>query len=93
MTLTGRRFFLRFRQATFDKFEDIFNTGNEEKEFSTDGLTKKWGWYNAIYMLANESFLNVEQIVKKPAYECLTFMSYKKDVNQKLENEYRRHKI
>ena len=44
-------------------------------------------------MLANESFLNVEQIVKKPAYECLTFMSYKKDVNQKLENEYRRNKI
>ena len=51
--------------------------------------------YNGIlaHMLANENFLNVEQVVKKPAYECLTFMSYKKDVNQKIENEYRRNKV
>ena len=41
----------------------------------------------------NDLIEKLEQIVKKPAYECLTFMSYKKDVNQKLENEYRRHKI
>ena len=44
-------------------------------------------------MLANENFLNIEQVVTKPAYECLTFMSYKKDVNQKIENEYRQHKV
>ena len=75
------------------RFEEVFNRETEEEGFSQDGLTKKWGWYNAIYMLANENFLNVEQVVKKPAYECLTFMSYKKDVNQKIENEYRQHKI
>ncbi len=44
-------------------------------------------------MLANENFLSIEQVVSKEAYECLTFMSYKKDVNQKLENEYRRNKV
>jgi len=44
-------------------------------------------------MLANENFLNIEQVVSKEAYECLTFMSYKKDVNQKIENEYRRNKV
>ena len=44
-------------------------------------------------MLSNENFLNIEQVVTKPAYECFTFMNYKQDVNQKLENEYRRNKI
>ena len=44
-------------------------------------------------MLANENFLNIEQVVTKPAYECFTFMTYKQDVNQKLENEYTQHKI
>ena len=44
-------------------------------------------------MLANENFLNIEQVVKKPAYECLTFMAYKQDLNKKLENEYRQHKV
>jgi hypothetical protein len=44
-------------------------------------------------MLANENFLSIEQVVSKEAYECLTFMSYKKDVNQKIENEYRRNKV
>jgi len=44
-------------------------------------------------MLANENFLNIEQVVKKQAYECFTFMNYKQDVNQKIENEYRRNKI
>ena len=42
-------------------------------------------------MLANENFLNIEQVVKKPAYECLTFMSYKQDLNKKQQNEYRRN--
>ena len=44
-------------------------------------------------MLANENFSNIEQVVAKPAYESFTFMNYKQDVNQKLENEYRRNKI
>lgn len=44
-------------------------------------------------MLANENFLNIEQVVTKPAYECFNFMNYKKDVNEKLENEYRRNKV
>ena len=32
-------------------------------------------------------------MVKKQAYECLTVMSYKKDINQKIENDYRRNKV
>ena len=73
----------------------MFNTDEqvEETGFTKDGLSKKWGWYNTIYMLANENFLNIEKVVKKPAYECFNFMNYKQDVNQKIKDEHRRNKI
>ena len=56
-------------------------------------MSTKWGWYNSIYMLANENILNINKVVKLPVYECLTFLAYKQDFNQIKENEYRQHKV
>ena len=83
------------RKATFEQFNQIFNTETEEEEEqkNVDSLNVKWGWYQAVFSLANENLLDFDQIVKKPAYECLTFMAYKQDLNKKRQDEYRQHKI
>ena len=56
-------------------------------------ITTKWGWYNTIYMLANENILNFDKVTKLPLYQCLTFLAYKQDYNKKLEDERRFNKI
>tara|TARA_B100001094_G_scaffold254605_1_gene253373 strand:+ start:1039 stop:1203 length:165 start_codon:yes stop_codon:yes gene_type:complete len=45
-------------------------------------MAKKWGWYTIIYSLANEDLLKIDEVVKKPLYECLTFMSHKQDIEE-----------
>ncbi len=44
-------------------------------------------------MLANENILDIDKVVKKSAYECLTFLSYKQDLNKIKQDEYRRYKV
>lgn len=73
----------------------MFNTETEEEEEqkNVDSLNAKWGWYQAVFSLANENLLDFDKIVKKPAYECLTFMAYKQDLNKKRQDEYRQYKV
>ena len=91
---------MRFRTTTFKQFSQVFNTETEEeaeekerRERQTGTLKDKWGWYQTIYLLANENLLNFDEVVKKPVYECLTFLSYQQDLNKKRQDEYRQHKI
>ena len=81
---------LKFREKLYNDFEQLF-TGVEEDTGvnSYNNIGAKWGWYNHLYLLSNENILNIEKVTKLPVYECLTFMSYKQDLNQKLENERR----
>tara|TARA_A100001201_G_scaffold2475_2_gene6230 strand:- start:3258 stop:3392 length:135 start_codon:yes stop_codon:yes gene_type:complete len=44
-------------------------------------------------MLANENILNIDKITKIPVYEALTFITYKQDLNKKIEDERRFNKI
>ena len=37
--------------------------------------------------------LNIEKVTKLKAYECLTFLAYKKDLHKYRENERRRNKV
>ena len=87
-------FFLQFRQETYRHFKQVFGEGEEQElGFGQINLSEKWGWYNSLYMLANEDILKINKVTKLPVYEVLTFMTYKQDLNEKLENERRQHKI
>ena len=69
----------------------MFNSENEEEEKFGVSLTDKYGWYNSIYLLADEKLLNINKVTKMPIYDCLTFMAYKQDLNKKQQDEYRRN--
>ena len=51
-------------------------------------MTSKWGWYNTLYMLANENILNINKITKLPILEVLTYLSYTQDYNNKQNSNY-----
>jgi hypothetical protein len=42
-------------------------------------MTAKWGWYNALYVLADEKFLGIDQVTERPFKESLTMLAYLKD--------------
>ena len=79
------------RKDTLNK--SLVKVKNKELGFGQINLSEKWGWYNSLYMLANEDILKINKVTKLPVYEVLTFMTYKQDLNEKLENERRQHKI
>ena len=45
-------------------------------------IADKWGWYNALFVLADEKVEKIETITKMKVEECLTFMCYKQDINE-----------
>ena len=86
--------YLDYRTKLYEDFEELFTTGEKEHGINSyNDMGEKWGWYNHIYLLANENILNINKITKLPVYECLTFMTYKQDLNEKLENERRFNKV
>ena len=58
-------------------------------------MSDKWGWYNSLYILADEKIDKLETITKLGLKECLTFMCYKQDINtiktQQHEQQMRRY--
>lgn len=42
-------------------------------------MTSKWGWYNALWVLSNERFVDIETVTKKPFKQSLTMLAYLKD--------------
>ncbi|QDP49367.1 MAG: hypothetical protein GOVbin2669_36 [Prokaryotic dsDNA virus sp.] len=86
--------YVEFRNNIYKEFEELFTIKTEELGVNSyNNLGEKWGWYNHIYILANENILNINKVTKLPVYECLTFMSYKQDLNEKIENERRFNKV
>ena len=89
---------MQFRKTTYEQFAQVFNIATEE-ETEAEGteagseISNKWGWYQTIFSLANENILDIDKVVNKPAYECLTFMAYRQDLNKKRQDEHRQHTI
>ena len=50
-------------------------------------IAMKYGWYNFLFTLADEKFMNISKVTREPLLECLTFLSYKMDLD-KMKSEY-----
>lgn len=42
-------------------------------------MTEKWGWYNAFWLLSNESFVDLNKVTESNFKETLTTLAYLKD--------------
>ena len=77
-------FFFEFRSGIHTDFNPLFEETKEEedKPFKTDeeSFGNKWGWYAIIYKLTGGEFLKMEEVIQRPLTECLTWLSFQKDV-------------
>lgn len=51
-------------------------------------LADKWGWYNALYVMADEKVEKIETITKLHVEDCFTFMCFKEDLNRIKKQEH-----
>ena len=59
-----------YREHTEQTEGNDFNF-NSEAQFQ-----QEFGWYSMIYTAANEIFLNIDEVLKKPASEFLMYINF-----------------
>ena len=69
-----------FRQSVYMEHNEFFDIDNSHKdddiEISINNLQLMW--YNAILVLAEGKFLNIQHVVERPYKEALNFLTWKK---------------
>jgi hypothetical protein len=90
-------FFLSYRTDLFRRFSTIFGDENRENDTEDDTggkktigdakaeaeekIREKWNWMKLIELLSNDDILKMEQVVKLPMLQCLTYLQYKLEMN------------
>ena len=75
-------FFFEFRSRIYTDFNPLFEETKQEKGIKTDeeSFGNKWGWYAIFYKLTDGNFLKLENVIERPLTECLTWLSFQKDI-------------
>jgi hypothetical protein len=74
---------LDYRTQTAEHYAQIFG----ESGGGTSELGEKWGWYVALYTLANEDVLQMEAVTALPVGSVFTHLSFLQDLNYHREKQ------
>ena len=78
-----------WRQDTYRDYDEFFelsdNRGDEDVVVSLEGIQLMW--YNAVLVLAEKQFLNIQHVVERPYKEALNFLTWKKNEASKMQLE------
>lgn len=78
-----------FRQSVYIEHNEFFDIDssqeNDDIEISINNLQLMW--YNAILVLAEQKFLNIQHVVERPYKEALNFLTWKKNEASKAQLE------
>ncbi len=93
---------LSYRSGLFRRFSTIFgeedgqngtddDTGGKKtigdaKAEAEDRIREKWNWMKLIEILSNDDILKMEQVVRLPTLQCLTYLQYKLEMTNEEEN-------
>lgn len=79
------RVYLDWRAQVYQRYRNLFGLDENEPEDTDEAPTDDIHrvWYNAIMMLADDNFSNVDLVVEKPYKAAFNYMAYKKEKTQK----------
>ena len=82
-------FFFELTARLTENFPNIFSEGAEEGTdyTATGNFGKKWSGYQTIATLAGGDLTKFDQVTTLPVMQCLTFLSYKVDEAQMLQQQ------
>ena len=85
---------VEWRYSVYQEHNEFFeldnNQGSDGPEMTIDNLQLMW--YNAILVLAEQKFLNIQYVTERPYKEALNFLTWKKNEASKAQLEQLRKK-
>lgn len=87
---------VKWREDTYKEYEEFFGTSEmSEEDSDVHNLNLQLMWYEAVILLADDKFLNIDLVVQRPYKEALNYLTYKKHQADKikLENLKRKHDL
>ena len=70
-----------FRSRLIENYDELFGNGGDKNLDAVSQFSRKWGWYQSIYGLAQGDIRRFEDITKLKMHECFMMLSFIKDKN------------
>ena len=85
---------VNFRQQVYTEHNEFFelDQGDESENVEISINNLQLMWYNAILVLAEHKFLNIQHVVERPYKEALNFLTWKKNEANKAQLEQLKRK-
>ena len=72
---------MEFRSRLIENYDELFGKGGDKNLDAVSQFSRKWGWYQSIYGLAQGDIRRFENITKLKMHECFMMLSFIKDKN------------
>ena len=73
---------MEFRSRIITNYDELFGQGGGTSLDSVSQFSRKWGWYQSIFGLAQGNITRFEDITKLGMHECFMMLSFMKDKNE-----------
>ena len=71
--------YIEWRNDVYSQYKNLFGLDGEYAEAEGESIDITQGWYDAIMVLANSEFVEIDNVTKKPFRQALNFLAWKKD--------------
>jgi hypothetical protein len=87
--------YFNYRKNIFIKYKNLFDIPDSDEEVQEDKnpTPPEYLWWEVIMILANNEFLKIDEVVKKPLFQALNYLAWDKDKKQKELNTIRNSKV
>ena len=73
---------MEFRTRIIENYDELFGEAGDKNLDSVSQFSKKWGWYQSIYGLAQGDITRFKNITKLNFHKCFLMLSFMKDKSE-----------
>ena len=73
---------MEFRTRLVENYDELFGQSGKQSLDSVSQFSKKWGWYQSLFGLAQGDIRRFEDITKLKMHECFMMLSFMKEKNE-----------
>jgi|TARA_R110002096_G_scaffold369290_2_gene562566 hypothetical protein len=73
---------VEFRSGLVENYDELFGQSGDNSLDAVSVFSRKWGWYQSIFGLAQGDITRFENITKLKMHECFMMLSFMKDKNE-----------
>ena len=82
MRLCHQFFFVEFRSGLIKNYDELFGGKSDKSLDGVSQFSRKWGWYQSIYGLAQGDIRRFESITELNVHSCFMMLSFMKEKSE-----------